>query len=113
MPTGEPTTEPYVEDNAVLWSSGDPLGPGDNVVIQRLEVVTDADIAEARQADITFTNGPLTVNVLPSTSVSDAAGIYVFDSDSDCVRLINTSPFVAEDMLEEYAQALLQSWIDG
>ncbi len=53
---------------------------------------------------------PLTVNVLPSTSVSDAADIYVFDDGTDCVRLINTSPFVPDDVLEQYAQTLLADW---
>jgi hypothetical protein len=98
-----------VDGNEVRWSSGDPTGPGDNVVTQRINVATDADIAAARQADITFTNG-LTVSVLPSTSVSDAADLFVFDTGTDCVRLVNTSPFVRDDVLETYAQTLLQTW---
>ncbi len=110
MPTGEPTTEPLVNGNEVRWSSGNPSGPGDNVVTQRLNVATEADIAEARQADITYTNGPLTVSVLPSTSVSDAADLFVFDTGTECVRLVNTSPFVPDEDLETYAQTLLQSW---
>jgi hypothetical protein len=109
MPTGEPTTEPLVDGNEVRWSSGDSTGPGDNVVTQRINVATDADIAGARQADITFING-LTVSVLPSTSVSDAADLFVFDTGTDCVPLVNTSPFVPDDVLETYGQTLLQTW---
>lgn len=92
------------------WSSGDSTGPGDNVVTQRINVATDADIAVARQADTTSSNGPLTVSVLPSTSVSDAADLFVFDTGTDCVRLVNTSPFVPDDVLEMYTQTLLQTW---
>jgi hypothetical protein len=112
MPDGQPTTEPFVRGAEVLWSSGDPSGPGDNVITQRLNATTEAGIAEAREADITFTDGPLTVTVtvLPSTSVSDAADIYVFDTGNDCVRLINTSPFVPVDVLTQYAESLLESW---
>lgn len=109
MPTGEPTTEPLVEGNFVMWSSGDPSGPGDNVVTQRLEVAP-ADVAEARQSDIAFTDGPLTVRVLLSTSVSDAADIFVFDDGTECVRRISTSPFVPDDLLQQYALTLLDSW---
>lgn len=110
MPSGESTTQPFIDRSEVRWSSGDPSGPGDNIVTQRIGVATDADIAEARQSDIMFSKGPLTLSVVPSTSVSDAADLYVFDDTTDCVRLISTSPFVADDVLNEYAQTLLASW---
>ena len=110
MPSGESTTQPFIDGSEVRWSSGDPSGPGDNIVTQRIGAATDADIAEARQSDIKFSNGPLTLSLVPSTSVSDAADLYVFDDTTDCVRLISTSPFVPDDVLNQYAQTLLASW---
>lgn len=110
MPSGQTTTQRMIDGNEVLWSSGDPNGPGDNIVIERIGAANDADVAEARQSNSTFSNGPLTVSLLPSTSVSDAADLYVFDDTNDCVRLINVSPFVPDDVLDQYARTLLASW---
>lgn len=113
MPDGQPTTEPLIEGDEVRWSSGDASRAGDNVVIQRLVQPSADEIASARASDIEFTDGPLTVSVVLSESVSDGNGLFVFDEGSDCVRVVNTDPFVGDDVIAEYARSLLASWTEA
>lgn len=110
MPDGRATTEPLIDGDEVRWSSGDAGGAGDNIVIQLLDEPAADVVASARDSSIEFTRGPLTASVMLSQSVSQGHDIFVFDNASDCVRVISTSPFVPEDVVDEYAQTLLAAW---
>ncbi|MGB3736022.1 MAG: hypothetical protein WA964_13785 [Ilumatobacter sp.] len=108
LPDGTRTSDVSVDEGAASWGV-DSAGPnGENLVTQILAGPDPAAAQAARESSIGAQFDPLEVRVVAAADpVSSQAEFFVFDSDTDCVRLLRVGPGLDADRLQAYADVLV------
>lgn len=107
LPDGTPASDVSRGEGLARWGV-DTAGPnGENVVTQILAGPEPTAAQAARNAAIGAQIEPLDVRVVAADDPSsEVANVFVFDSGTDCVRLLQVGPGLDAPQLQEYAGVL-------